>query len=191
MARDLSVLQDAETAELTPAALSDWLAELLPSCFLAAPTGEVMLVDWFHLDLVILGDGAAPPEFPLRACGCPGRGELSAAAGRYDSDAWGDSDHADPTLLDVAMWSLPVFADLLASADLTLSASGRYLLLESAIPLDGELTHFSALLDTATASAPLILGCDLGEEELPPPADPTDDPFPTLRGEQAAPGAIA
>jgi len=189
LAHDLNVLHDAESGQLTPIALSDWLAELLPSCFLVAPTGEVLLLDWFHLDLKVRPEPTAlAPQFDLRACGRP-------VAADADADSRGDSVDPsgllEPELLDPAMWSLPVFADLLTAADLTLSASGRYLLIESAIPVDGELAHLSALLDTTAATGPRPLCCDLRDEESSPPARVTDDIFPVLRGERAAPGAIA
>ncbi len=186
-ARELSVLHDAETTELTPAALSDWLAELLPSCFLVAPTGDVVLIDWFHLDFELQPATTTPAELVVRSCGQPG----CAATHGEDATTEDDSDEAaDPALLEVAMWSLPVFADLLATADLTFSASGRYLLLESAVPLDGELTFFSALLDVSPPSGPHILRCDLRDDETPPTLVPGET-FPARRGSEAAPGAVA
>src|SRR5262249_29760924 len=128
-ARELGPLHDAECGQLTPAALSDWLTELLPSCFLVAPTGEVVLLDWFHLELAVHPEeSAAPAEFTLRTCGAP----------RFVEKDEPESELAtDFSLLDPALWSLPGFADLLAAADLTLSAAGRYLLVESTLPLDG------------------------------------------------------
>jgi hypothetical protein len=185
LARDLSILYDAESDDLTPAALSDWLAELLPSCFLVAPTGEVLLLDWFGLDLTLRPEPtAAAPQFDLRSCGRPGAGDAANPGDHADQ-----AELSDPALLDPTLWSLPVYAELLAAADLTLSATGRYLLIESAIPLDGELSYLSALLDTT--AGPRTLCSDLADEESPPPARITDDRFPVLRGERAAPGAIA
>lgn len=179
--RDLSVLADAEAGQLTPAAVSDWLAELLPSCFLVAATGEVLLLDWFRLDLAL--DGEPPAAFPLRSCGAP-----NATAAEPADDAAADPELPDPTLLEPAMWSLSGLADLLAAADLTLSASGRYLLLESTVPIDGELAHLSALLDTASAR---LVRCELGDEPDPAAATVPGESFPVLRGAAAAPGAIA
>ena len=80
VARDLSVLQDAETAELTPAALSDWLAELLPSCFLGRlprpvrccwSTGSTARTRAHPRAMA-----RRPPSSRCakKACGCPGRG---------------------------------------------------------------------------------------------------------------------
>ena len=178
--RDLSVLADAEAGQLTPAVVSDWLAELLPSCFLVAPTGEVLLLDWFRLDLAL--EGEPPAAFTLRSCGAPNTAAEPAAAEAADPAP------IDPTLIDPAMWSLSGLADLLAAADLTLSASGRYLLLESTVPIDGELAHLSALLDTTSAR---LVRCDLGDEPDPAAATVPGDPFPVLRGAAAAPGAIA
>jgi hypothetical protein len=174
---DLQVLHDAEAGQLTPAAVSDWLAELLPSCFLVAPTGEVLLLDWFGLELALCSPPS--PALAVRSCRAPSQGSVA------DSD---DQAPADPTLLDPALWSLPVLADLIAAADLTLSSSGRYLRLESTVPVDGELTHLSALLDT---HGPVLLSCDLGDEPCSPLASPPDDPFPPTSGADAAPGAIA
>lgn len=176
LVRDLSVLDDAEAGELTPAAVSDWLAELLPSCFLVAPTGEVLLLDWFRLDLALEPEPQA--ALPLRSCGVPS----VTAAEPAEEEA------ADPALLEPAMWSLPGLADLLAAADLTLSQSGRYLLLESTVPIDGELAHLSALLDT---TGPRLVLCDLGDEQPVAAVTVADDSFPVLRGAAAAPGAIA
>ncbi|HRI53429.1 MAG TPA: hypothetical protein PLW65_24955, partial [Pseudomonadota bacterium] len=223
--RDLSVLADAEAGQLTPAVVSDWLAELLPSCFLVAPTGEVLLLDWFRLDLAL--DGEPPAALQLRSCRAPNTAAEPAeeeAADRALIDptltnpaltnpaltnpaltnpalidpalidptltnpTLIDPTLIDPTLIDPAMWSLSGLADLLAAADLTLSASGRYLLLESTIPIDGELAHLSALLDTTSAR---LVRCDLGDEPDPAAATVPGDPFPVLRGAAAAPGAIA
>jgi hypothetical protein len=187
LVRDLSIIQDAEAGPLTPAALSDWLTDLLPSCFLVAPTGEVLLVDWFRLDLMMRPElAAAPPAFDLRACGIPG-----VDAGALAHTGAGEEEGVDLTLLDPATWSLPVFADLLAAADLTVSARGRYLILESSMPVDGELANLAALLDTAGPSGIRALVCDLVEEGAAAPAQVTDDVFPILRGERAAPGLIA
>lgn len=187
--RDLSVLHDAEGGQLSPAALSDWLAELLPSCFLAAPNGAVLIIDWFRLDLE-LGPALAPElasdparaEPALRLCGAP---DLHPAVKELDGEA------VDPALLEPAVWSLPGLADLIAAADLTLSASGRYLLMESAAPLDGELLHLSVLLDLEAAPGPRLVRCDLLDEEAVLPAVAVGDVFPVLRGEHAAPGALA
>jgi hypothetical protein len=187
--RDPSRIEDAEAGALTPVTLSDWLSELLPSCFLVAPTGEVLLLDWFHLDLSVRPDPTAPsPAFGLRACGMPGVG---AGATPDDPDDSAPAEEADPSLLDPAMWSLAVYADLIAAAELTLSARGRYLLLESSLPVDGELVNLAALLDTAAAGGPQALVCSLVEDDAAPPARAIDDVFPILRGAQAAPGLIA
>lgn len=181
--RDLSPLHDAEAGPLTPAVLSDWLTELLPSCFLVAPTGAVLLIDWFRLQLGLsAGSTGAAPELPLQLCGPP---DLLSDAEETDGEA------LDPILLDPYLWSLPVLADRIAAAELTLSASGRYLLLESAAPLDGELVHLTALFDLHSSPGPRLLRCDLQDQEGSLPVPPTADAFPVLRGEHAAPGAIA
>ena len=177
---DLSVLHDAESGQLAPAALSDWLAELLPSCFLIAPTGAVLIVDWFRLELTVLSDPTAPPALELKLCGAP---ELKKDPAEAEADA------VDSSLLDPYLWSLSGLADLIAAAELTLSTSGRYLMLESAAPLDGEISYLSALLDLHAAPGPNLLYCSLQDQAGTVPAAP--DPFPAAQGENPAPGAIA
>lgn len=179
---DLSVLHDAEAGPLAPAALSDWLAELLPSCFLIAPTGAVLIVDWFRLELTVLADAAAAATLELKLCGAP---ELKKDPVEADGDG------VDASLLDPYLWSLAGLADLIAAAELTLSTSGRYLMLESAAPLDGEISYLSALLDLHACPGPHLLYCSLQDQAGSLPAASIADPFPAGHGEDAAPGAIA
>ena len=134
--------------------------------FLVAPTGEVLIVDWFRLDLTVLTDagGGAGAE-TVRCAGA----EKRPGGGRR---RWRGCLAADPTCGRCRAGRSDRGGGVYSST------SGRYLMMESAAPLDGEISYLSALLDLHASPGPHLFTAGRQDQAGSVPAAPTADPFP-------------
>lgn len=148
---DLSLIYEAEqvlTGAIDDEALRLWLSDLLPVCLLVGPSGDLLLVDLFHLGLSgRLADG----ELRLRCVDGP--------ATQYDSDPFALSDEElddasvsthlvppDEWLLDPRLWPPDVLAGLVDLSHSYVAEDGAtaYFALDGIH--DGEPVHGGALV---------------------------------------------
>ncbi len=132
---DLGALSDGHVDD--DEALADLLREVLPSCLLLTPRGELLILDLYHLGL------SASPIGLMRFMGlrmCPAPDGVSEDEGAE--------------LIDPSLWEPGLLSALLLPEEIRISGGGRFVSLRFSGRRDGLPLDAFVLLDTRRAAGP-------------------------------------
>jgi hypothetical protein len=121
--------------------LGEVLREVLPSCLLLSPRGELLVLDLYHLGL------SARPVGELRLMGLRPLGAPTGPDGTH-RDHKGHSDDEGTTLLDPSLWEPGLLSGLILPDDIRVSCLSRFVTLHFSGRRDGLPIDASVILDT-------------------------------------------
>lgn len=150
-------------------AVAMWLGLLLVRCLLCAPSGEILLLDLFGLELsATLRSQGPEPAPPLRTCRQPVVRERSEASAAPWAAKAGDQAALllDPQLLDPELWPLDVLAEAIDLQSAWVSPSGRLVRLHLYGTHDGEPLSGVVLIDTCAPAGTELLASLMDDEEM-------------------------